>query len=128
MPLSSYVTAWLYYLEQDESLPPSVVASTLERAGVRTEPLNPEAPSGLGIVFFSAVSSQVCHFIRTFSHHGRERLLAVTTRREVAHSAVWELLQAGASDVLVWDNLRNPTDILAARLQRWQAVDDIVKS
>jgi transcriptional regulator with GAF, ATPase, and Fis domain len=40
----------------------------------------------------------------------------------------WQLLHAGASDVLTWSSGANLGEHIRARLERWRAVDDLVNS
>ena len=41
---------------------------------------------------------------------------------------IWNLLQAGASDVFAWDQLEDPAAVIVSRFERWEAVDDLVHS
>lgn len=57
---------------------------------------------------------------------GVRRLLVVTTGpAEAGH--VWELLRAGAADVIAWDGADTGAAVVR-RLERWRAVDDILAS
>ncbi len=60
--------------------------------------------------------------------NGLVRLLVLTTGKAMSRGAAWQILAAGASDVLALDELGDPAQMIAARLQRWQAVDEIVAS
>jgi transcriptional regulator with GAF, ATPase, and Fis domain len=60
---------------------------------------------------------------------GSHRILAVCLRREqLSNAAVWQLLEAGASDVFAWDDLEQPAAAVAARLRRYAEVDDLLSS
>ena len=122
------VSAWLYCFDGDGVVAQHDIATSLAQAGANAIPLDLESPAGLGIVVFSEATPQVCDFIRQHSHNGLGLLLAVTTSRNRANEAAWRVLQAGASDVLTWDRLQSSTSMIAARLQRWQAVNEILKS
>lgn len=122
------VSAWLYDFDADGVVAQHEIAASLEQAGVNTRPLDPQSPASLGIVVFVEATPQVCDFIRQYSHNGQRLLLAVTTNRARTSEIVWQVLRAGASDVLTWDPLRAPASMVAARLQRWQAVDEVLKS
>lgn len=126
MATTGPIITWLHCFEAEGRLAHDAVAPALGRAGIAVAPLNPESPSWPGLVAFSAISPAVTEFIRRFSHDGRERLLAVTTGEALARGAAWAVLQAGAEDVLAWDESNDPAGKIAARLQRWQAVDEIV--
>ena len=58
-----------------------------------------------------------------------ERVLAVAlTSVMMKPPAVWSLLAAGASDVFAWDHSADAAHEVAARFQRWNEVDEIVRS
>jgi transcriptional regulator with GAF, ATPase, and Fis domain len=56
-------------------------------------------------------------------------VLAVALSATVlAADAAWRLIQHGASDVLAWDGTPDPAGDIVARLDRWNAVDELVES
>jgi transcriptional regulator with GAF, ATPase, and Fis domain len=58
-----------------------------------------------------------------------ERILAISLSPAGDRVAgVWNLLRAGASDVLAWDHSYDPAHEVAARFERWEKVDEIVRS
>src|SRR5207249_3691746 len=67
--------------------------------------------------------------LRTYSRSGIERVLAVAvTSRVLTAGTVWNVLQAGASDVFAWDRVDDPAAVIASKLKRWEEVDDLVHS
>jgi len=128
---------WLHFYMNNPALRPHEVITMLRAVGIIANPLNLDKPSGVGLVFFAEVTLSLCHFIQTCSRNGLDRLLVVAnTSSALANGQAWRLLQAGAADVLTWEPPPNPTDsnstdanpaaIVAARLQRWQAVDEML--
>ncbi len=126
MPDAPRVTAWLHCFDNEGCLAEEGLASALRRVGVVIHRLDVAAPSCLGIVAFNKVTPTVADFVRRLSHNGQDMLLAITTGDEMARGVAWQILQAGAFDVLAWDRLSDPAAVVVARLQRWQAVDDIL--
>jgi transcriptional regulator with GAF, ATPase, and Fis domain len=122
------IGAWLYCFDSDGVVAQHDIEASLARAGVNTIPLDLESPTGLGIVVFSEATPHVCDFIRQHSRNGLGLLLAVTTSQNKPNEAAWRVLQAGATDVLTWDRPQFSTSAIVARLERWQAVDAILKS
>ena len=126
--------AWLHFHMADSPLRSTDVIALLNDAGVIAEPLNLDRPSGVGLVFFAEVTVSLCNFVQTCSRNGLDRLLAIaTTGSALANGHGWRLLQAGAADVLVWNPSPtrapfNPAQMVAARLERWQAVDAVLAS
>jgi len=58
-----------------------------------------------------------------------ERVLAIAiSHATVKPAAVWELLAAGASDAFAWDHSSDTAYEVAARFERWEEVDEIVRS
>lgn len=71
----------------------------------------------------------MCNFLSESSNHGHRRVLAVVTSSSLLRDGgAWKLLHSGASDVLAWDKLANPGHEIAARLERWDAVEKIMTS
>jgi DNA-binding NtrC family response regulator len=101
----------------------------LARAGV--EPRNPDAnaPSGEGIVVFSAITDGLCEFLREVNNECRERILAISLSELGAASGdAWRLLRAGASDVLLTGSTSQTATRVKARLDRWRDVDALMHS
>ena len=135
------VTAWLCCFDANASFPLCDIAAALKQAGVAAEiAASPEqmdaacdtcesnTPSRPGIVFFSAVTPLLCDFVRTCSQYGLRRLLAVTMRDALTDGTAWQVLEAGASDVLGWNAPGDTTRTIVARVRRWFEVDTIVSS
>lgn len=123
------ISSWLNFFGQTGSAYAEDITRALKGAGIDLHQLNPTAPHGLGIVFFDAITPQLCDYLREVSHNGTERVLAVASPDSaVAPADLWPLLQAGASDAFVWHRVPHPVCQIAARLERWQAVDTLVDS
>src|SRR5262249_13845952 len=120
--------AWLYFLDRGDGLPEIVLADSLARAAVHTHSLDPDRPGGPGIVVFGESTPRLCEFLREVSNGGLDRVLALAISRVALEGDnSWRLLQAGASDVLVWDQDTMPAQV-AARLERWESIDRLVQS
>jgi transcriptional regulator with GAF, ATPase, and Fis domain len=101
----------------------------IRREGVQLERRVPHSLNGPGVVFFDSVSSDLREFLRAASGDGCGRVLGIATEaRGVEDEAAWELLETGASDVLAWNRSSAPAAQVAARLERWRAVDRLVDS
>src|SRR5215831_17785864 len=122
---------WQYFLGLGRSGVRSqgAIVDALARAGVDTYTLNPDAPGGPGVLIFDEITQQLYDFLREVSRNGLERVLAVAVScSALADGGAWSLLQAGASDVFSWDHTQNPAGEVAARFERWDAVDQLVES
>ncbi len=123
------MTTWYYVVGDPLLFDISSFTALLAEVGTFTTPLGEEAPRGSGLVIVTEVTPSVREMLRDLSAGGRERILAVTPSRAVlSGTGAWALLEAGASDVIVWDGSRATADHVAARLRRWAEVDDILRS
>ena len=123
------LSVWLHCQSEEPSLSRQHIASALACEGVRCQRRDENPESTLGLFFFDKETSDLFEFIQNSSHDGLDRVLVVATRKTaLAGNRPWKLMQAGASDVMAWDALDEPAAAIAARLQRWKAVDDLVNS
>ena len=121
--------AWIHFLVADGRPPTDTLIGQLARAGVTTYHLDPDIPSGPGIVVFDEPTPRLCDFLRDASHKGRACVVAVATSRAVLTGGLsWRLLQAGAADVFAWDHSATPATEITARFERWQTVSQLVHS
>ena len=91
-------------------------------------PESQRAPPGddAGAIVFDRVNDALLARSRDISRGGQRRVLGIaTTVDALAGDAPWRLLGAGLADVIAWDGA---PDAVRARMQRWQAVDDLVAS
>src|SRR5215203_4776349 len=78
--------------------------ATVRPKGIEARPLEAEPESVPLIVVFSELTVQLCDVIRTTSSNGLRRVVALAlSRSALNHGESWRLLEAGASDVLAWD-------------------------
>jgi transcriptional regulator with GAF, ATPase, and Fis domain len=85
-------------------------------------------PSVPVLLFFDVVAPEVLARVRDLDDGGLVRVLAVRTDSgSRSRPNAWEILEAGASDVLDWEADQTGRSILA-RLGRWHEVDRLVES
>ena len=119
---------WTLFRLAVDSTRSNGISRALARAGLGpTEDRG--AGTGPGLLVFDAVSTELCDLVRERSRGGIERVLAVAASRSALRSGdAWLLLHAGASDVFAWDHSPHPAAEIAARLDRWEAVDALARS
>jgi len=109
----------------------SALVGELARCGVECHllPHPSAAPSGPGLVVFDGCDPGLAESVRDLSRRGEERLIAVALRREaLARGSGWQLLQAGASEVLAASDPAETAEVIAARFERWEEVDRLACS
>ena len=128
MPVEAAKSPSIWHSAHDVA--PSALApvlAALHQKGIRTEPAETLPGSGCGIVFFSQFSPSLLSLIEQLL--GRQRMLlcvAVGDERP-ASTAVWQLLSAGARDVIVGSG-QSGVEQIAARLKRWHEVECLLES
>jgi transcriptional regulator with GAF, ATPase, and Fis domain len=101
----------------------------LRSVGLTPLPLGAGDPCcGSGIIFFETVSQELYELLREVSRNGPARVLAVSIAHATLGGNAWSLLQAGASDVFVWNDSDEPAREVAARVERWQQIESLVDS
>ncbi len=118
---------WLHCWGVKDGGSRKAIEERLRVASIRVGALDARAPSGDGILYFSHFDDELCEFLREVSHNREQRVLAIPAADAVIDaSSVWQLLRAGASDVLAWSS--DIAELIKARFERWQAVDELVQS
>lgn len=88
--------------------------------------LNDDLNAAYGIVCFEELSERIVSFVRSVVSPGNCRVIAITTGRSGPRSSlIWQLLHAGASDVILWNPNASPADWIRARIDRWAEVDHL---
>src|SRR5262245_24032851 len=104
---------WLHVWVTDNSSGRKTVVECLNAAGIRHHAFDQGADAGDGILCIPRVGEDVCEFVRELTRNGRRVLTVQTGGAADDTSRVWQLLHAGASDVLVWSSAAD----IAARIK-----------
>jgi transcriptional regulator with GAF, ATPase, and Fis domain len=104
------------------------LTTALAKAGIDACPLRGAAP-GPCVLLFDVASPQVCELVAGTSCGGTVRVFAVAAAPEALEDGGgWRVLAAGAADVIAWDNHARCAEHVAARLERWSEVDELLRS
>ncbi len=96
---------------------------------METQQVGQVPPTGSCLLLFDHMNGEVLEELRTTGALGRQRVLAIALADTALESSdTWSLLQAGACDVVRWDDRNPPAREVAARLQRWAEVDWVLQS
>jgi transcriptional regulator with GAF, ATPase, and Fis domain len=80
-----------------------------------------------GVVAFATGSPAVVDCIRAVAADRSGRILALSASPSALGKDSWELLRAGASDVVGWDAPADVAQHVAERLRRWHVIDELVE-
>src|SRR5262245_7232715 len=104
-PPATSAGIWVEFVGTSPTVPVDTVTQALAQAGLAPYRREGTAPRGPGVVVFTEITPRLCDHLREISRGGVERVLAVAATRLAMHAGgAWRLLQAGASDVLSWDD------------------------
>jgi transcriptional regulator with GAF, ATPase, and Fis domain len=80
------------------------------------------------LVFFSGSGPRVLQKLAALRAAGAERVLALGVGHSPDQSCAWQMLCAGASDLLTWNGSHSVAMSIAARLTRWKEIDELLDS
>jgi len=120
------MTIWHCFLGRQ---PRADILNALSAARVLHHACESLPAKGPGIIFFDEITKELSDTLRAASCRGTERVLAIgLSQSRMKPAGIWSLLNAGASDVFAWDHSLEPAREVAARFERWNKVDEIVRS
>jgi transcriptional regulator with GAF, ATPase, and Fis domain len=119
---------WLHFWGPKDLAGAKALLECLKRAGICVRTLDGDGRCGEGILCFSRIDEELCDFVQELSRNKDGYVLAIPTANIAIDTSLWQLLQAGASDILVWSSGADLGERIKARLERWRAVDDLVNS
>jgi transcriptional regulator with GAF, ATPase, and Fis domain len=118
---------WVHSIGQDQKRPKESIIGSLSENGFILVEFNPGFAQGPGIFLFDEVSGNICNLVQEISRNGQEYVLALGCR-EVSRQAAWQLIHAGAADVLSCVEADRATEEIIVRLHRWDAVERLMRS
>src|SRR6516162_8521587 len=125
-----HIGCWMHSLgevpEQDQAVLTVALTESLARQGVKANPFQRDAPFRLGVCVFSKKTPELNGFIQNASRAGQERVIAIAGPGGSLNGH-WDLLQAGASDVLVWSDPEQLARQIKARFERWLCVEQLME-
>lgn len=124
------MTAWMQCLgdEPQSRVRSGEFSSALSAAGIELRTPEAQRPGLCGIVVVGASWDGRLGDLLKRSRGGLERILVVVSGDEVGRERWWQLLAAGASDVVGWDCVESTSRAVADRLTRWHETDRLVES
>jgi Transcriptional regulator containing GAF, AAA-type ATPase, and DNA binding domains len=122
------INVWLHSF-CPQVLSPEDLGLHFQNTFIRAQPYHPNNGRGPGIIVASEITPQICDFIRAVSEDNNERILVLITEgASLGNSNPWQILHAGASDVLLWDQNSDLASVMNAKFQRWREIDELMNS
>ena len=121
---------WHAVSQTDVQSSASKILRALTLVGVDAFADAPDDVARTGIILFSTADDDVCAHTRELGSSGRRRILAVHVgTKPLDGETVWRLLDHGAGDVVSWTASPDiAARTIAARLERWAVVDQMLDS
>jgi transcriptional regulator with GAF, ATPase, and Fis domain len=122
--IACWIKCWALAFDFDKE----TFTKELTAQHINLAPPSEDTPDGAGICLFGQSTPELEAFIQRMSRAGRERIIAIAAGRLMqAGARSWDLLHAGASDVLVWSDAVRVARQVRARLERWLLIDRIIE-
>jgi len=122
------IGCWVHYWGSASDQEKDSFVKGLARHGIEPAPLNQDRPSGPGVCIFNEITGEFRDFLQFVSCFGRERIIAIASLKALRDGeGGWDLLQAGASDVLVWSDLDHVVRQVKARFERWVSIEQLLE-
>jgi transcriptional regulator with GAF, ATPase, and Fis domain len=100
----------------------------LQQGGIHGHPAGTSA-HGAGLIFFRRNDAGLHARLHERSRGGCERVLAVSISSDApAQRAGWDVLEAGAADLVRFSDPVTTAAAILARFRRWEAVDRVIDS
>jgi hypothetical protein len=96
------INCWMHSWDEASKQYQDTLTKKLARQGVKVEPFHRREPSRMGICLFENTTTELRNFIEFMSWAGLDRVIAIAGSGASLDGSGWDLLNAGASDVLVW--------------------------
>ena len=104
-----------------------LLKQALIRRGVKGDFLQSGLDASPCVYPFSEITLDLRRRLQVASHGGLERVIAIAeSERPDRADEYWDLLRAGASDILVWSNPDVTAREIKARLERWRSIEQLM--
>lgn len=121
------IKVWIRWVSEYPKQATHEIIELLNRQGIEVQNYSDDPSSNSGVVFSNEVTPEICEQLRELSRNGQIRVLACCYST-ISGNGIWQLIEAGASDVLVCSKCNLVIHEITARLQRWHTIDRIVHS
>lgn len=121
------IKIWVRWINEYQKQATHEIIDLLTQQGIEVQSYNDGPCCNAGVIFSNEVTPEVCEQLRELSHNGQIQVLACC-HKAIPGDAIWQLMDAGASDVLVCSERNLIIHEIISRLRRWESVNRMVKS
>ena len=120
-------STWIAYAGLPDTGLRQRIEALLASSGIAVHALAADEDATLGLVLFDNLNDELLDLLH---QHGERALVLVIGVGTTALSSAqqWQLIQAGARDLLHWPRLPEGADDISARLQRWAMAEGLIDS
>ncbi len=120
---------WFQYIVESNTLVEKEVSSRLEELAAISFNSLPSPKCLPGLLVIDQNRADVYEFLKYVTNMGCERVLVMIANTSGLYSdEVWQLIRAGATDVLSWEESCDICKIINEKIERWTAVDRLLES
>jgi transcriptional regulator with GAF, ATPase, and Fis domain len=107
---------------------PQLLKQALISQGVKSDFLQSGLDASSCVYLFSEITLDLQRRLQVASRGGLERVIAIAeSERPDRANEYWDLLRAGASDILVWSNPDLIACEIKARFERWRSIEQLME-
>lgn len=118
---------WIHQMNGYQKQVVHNIAASLIEQGIEIQDHGNYLSDHPGVVFSKEITSETCEQLRELSHSGQIPTLFCCDCA-ISGNTIWQLLEAGACDVLTCTEYMAITHEIITRLQRWEIIDCMVNS
>ena len=122
------IFCWICSCAEIADQKPQLLKQALVAQGVKADFLQPGLDASPGVYLFSEITFDLQRRLQIASRGGLERVIAIAeSERPDRANDYWDLLRAGASDILVWSNPASTAREIKARFERWRSIEHLLE-
>jgi transcriptional regulator with GAF, ATPase, and Fis domain len=122
------IACWLHAWGETFGHDRDNLIQSLARHGIDAEPFQQDGSTRWGVCIFDSTTPELRDFLQSASRLGQLRVIAVAgSGASLIERAHWDLLQAGAADVLVGSDPDQVARQIRGRFERWLSVEQLME-
>ncbi|WP_292978729.1 sigma 54-interacting transcriptional regulator [Nitrosomonas sp.] len=122
------IKIWIHWDSDYQKQITDSIVNQLARQGIEIKNHGDEFFCNSGVIFSDEITSKTFEELHELSHNGQTQILACFCCETISGDAIWQLMDAGASDVLTCSNYGLVIHEIISRLRRWELVNTMVNS